>query len=272
MNTTQRIAAVGIVLCGGILQQSCGGQAMPGTLMKGAWKETQHRAYTSWKEMRRLAGEEPEIFTEYGLQRLDEYEYTHIKTTVKADVRVYEMGDTDDAFGLYSYLYPPDAETYEIGAGAFRIGTILVVRCGSCIVRIKPAYGGIALEDMQVFARVLCSHIKQGEPPLVVEGLTKIMGTDKPEHVLFGHSAITANRLMREEILEKLHLSHTTDFAGGTILYAGMETVIFVIEYPAENEAVDVETALLALQKEQKLFNVIRQGAIVEFLYHTGNK
>jgi hypothetical protein len=243
--------------------------SLPRTAVDGAWKRTSHTAYTSWRIIKRHLGESPEIFTEFRLQRLDKYEYIHPESTVQLEVRMYQLGTDDDAFGLYSYLLPADAERYKVGDEAFRVGTVLVVKRGRAVLRIKPSHGGVALDSMLAFAQSICEDLPAGSLPQAVEALMKIMKTDDPSSVRYGHSDIMATQLLVPDILEHLHLTSETDFAYGFMKITGIETYMVVVEYPSVAEAKRVYEELSGLQKEDLLFNLMREDTMVEFLTRT---
>jgi len=234
--------------------------------VNGTWKQTRRVAYTSWEKIKRHLGETPEVFNEFRLQSLDEYKFTHPESTVVLEVRVYHLGSANDAFGLYSYLLPAVAERYAVGDEAFRVGTVLVVKRGKDILRIKPFRGAVTLDSMLAFAKAISEKLPAGTVPQVVESLQTILQAKDATGIQYGHSAATASRVIIPEIIERLHLTAETDYAACFTLYLNRDAGMYVIEYPSPAEALRVYSELKELKQKNLIFNLLRQDSLIEFL------
>lgn len=255
-----------LVVAALMVLSACSSSSLPRTAGQKTWKQTKHIPYTSWDKIKRHLGEAPEVFNEFRLQRLDEYKYTHLESTVVLEVRVYQLGSANDAFGFYSYLLPSGSERYSVGDEAFRVGTTLVVKCGKDVIRIKPSYGAISLDSLLAFAQDICKKLPAGQVPQVVEALKTILNAKDYTGIQYGHSDATASRVIIPEILEHLHLTAETDYAYSFSKVLGLDAGMYVIEYPSSAEAKRVYSELTELKKDNLVFSLIRENSLIEFL------
>ena len=245
---------------------ACSKNLLPQTVANGAWEQTRHVPYLSWDKIKRHLGDAPDVFNEFKLQKLDEYKYSHPESTVVLEVRVYNLGSSDDAYGLYSYLLPASAERYKVGDEAFRVGTTLVVKRGKDVIRIKPFNGAVTLDSMLGFAKGICEKLPAGQEPQVVEALKTILKADDTASIRYGHTETTASTVIIPEILEHLHLSAETGYAYCFTEYLGHNAGMYVIKYPSSAEAKRVYLELKDLRKDNLVFNLIREDSLIEFL------
>ena len=201
------------------------------------WREKETTLVSKTKDISEYLGREAELYLSYGLKRLAAKEYEN-KKSQPILVEVYEFGDSEDAYGIYSF--DTVGKKLDIGQGAVYNHGLLRFWKDELLVRILAKEEYMELEeDVISFGREIDSRI-------LTTGSTPNLLTLIPEEKLiedslhFFHENICLNNIYYTPASTALGLSEQTDAVAARYDLGGKQPLLLLIQYP---NGVAAETA-----------------------------
>ncbi len=153
-----------------------------------------------------------ELFFQYGFVQVITQEYTHEDDSIICTI--YEMEDSEAAYGVYSYGRTPDKPALALGDGGFTGGLQLIFWQDRYYVTVETFVPGDELERaLESFATRISERIgDHAAPPKVMERLPRDLLIPRTEKLLEGN--LTVDSLLMHKTSNLFQLAQ-----GDVVLY-----------------------------------------------------
>jgi hypothetical protein len=213
------------------------------TTLKVYWREPS--TYTGKNLYKNVIGEEPELYHSYGFigQANIEYQTPRFSSRPLIFVEIFDMGNLENAFGIYSFSRYPKDKFEWVGSRAYISSDTLGFWKGKYFIRIREYEFATGIRaGMFDLAKAIASRIKdRPAKPHILKLLPQKGRMPNSEKYFFSNSAL--RKIYR--FLPKDGLQLSTNAVGIAASYPHGSApkewldmmIVFVIRYPRESEA-----------------------------------
>jgi hypothetical protein len=203
--------------------------------LTGAWTRSEVTEYRDSTIFDFLDGG-AELYLDYGTVAVASARYD-LDADRCLDVSVYDMGRSENAFGIYTNFRYPGAQVIGIGNEAIMTAGALDFWKGRYYCKVVAFDTSPEVEKALLeLARALAANIPEpGAPPALMGLLSdqnRIAGTEK-----YFRTHLTLNNIYYVDAENVLNLTDRTEGATAVYDHGGIEITGFIIRYPTGEEA-----------------------------------